>query len=366
MIDKIKNMDKKMKLYLIIGASAIIFIILLLIILKIAVGSTINSRVFESRLKNAAISYYEKYPNKLPKLNGEKVSVTIDELVNAGNLKSLDKLLDKGLTCSGNVSVSNNNSNYLYQPIIECSDKYKTNLLYNKIIEDNPVVTSSDGLYKVNDYYLFRGEKLNNYVKFADKNWRILRINNDNTIRLILLDNLDTVSWDDRYNSDKQENIGKNIYSISRIKETLDNYFNGDKSIFKKEDKALIVPSDLCIGARNENATVMDGSIECANKLEKQPLGLLQVNEYPIISLDSGCRLVSNNQCTNYNYLSTLNNFWTLTANTANSYTVYRVSRRVEVANAESYAVPRIVLNITSDALYTKGNGTENNPYIIK
>ena len=120
------------------------------------------------------------------------------------NLKSLDKLLKKGLTCDGKVNINNNNGYYLYQPVIKCSDGYETNLLYKKIIDDNKTVTSGNGLYKMNDYYLFRGENLNNYVKFANKNWQIVRINNDNSLRLILIYNVESVVWDNRYNIEKK------------------------------------------------------------------------------------------------------------------------------------------------------------------
>ena len=360
-----KNMDKKTKLYLGVGGGSIILLILLLIILKVMVGSRIGSHQFENRLKKAAIKYYEKYPDKLPKTSGNKVSISIDELVKNGNLKSLDKLLDKGLTCEGNVNVSNNNGFYLYQPIIKCSDSYETNLLYKKILSDNPVTTSGDGLYKVNDYYLYRGETLKNYASFTGKKYQIIKINNDNTIRMILVDNIDMTVWDNRYNNETENTSGKNDYSISRVRETLKEYFEDDKT-FKKEEKALIVPQSLCIGARSEKTNINDGSIECSKKLDNEPLGLLQVNEYVLSSLEPTCKNIFDNQCTNYNYLANLPNTWTLTANSKNTYEVYKISNYVYSSNAEYDAQPQFVFTISADALYNSGDGTENNPYIIK
>ena len=47
----------------------------------------------------------------------------------------------------------------------------------------------NEGVFKTKDYdgdtYYFRGAVTNNYVKFANKYWRIIRINGDGTIRLI-------------------------------------------------------------------------------------------------------------------------------------------------------------------------------------
>ncbi len=49
--------------------------------------------------------------------------------------------------------------------------------------------TSSSGLYSANDdngvSYYYRGAVGGNYVKFADKYWRIIRVNGDGTIRMI-------------------------------------------------------------------------------------------------------------------------------------------------------------------------------------
>ena len=59
-----KNMDKKTKLYLGVGVGSILLLIIFLVILKLIVGNRIGSKQFESRLKNAAAAYYEKYPDK--------------------------------------------------------------------------------------------------------------------------------------------------------------------------------------------------------------------------------------------------------------------------------------------------------------
>lgn len=365
MLDKIKNLDKKTLLYLGIGVGSIVILIIFLLILKIAVGSRVNSKQFESRLKKAAINYYEEHPDKLPKTSGNTIMISIDELVKNGNLKSPDKLLDKGLTCEGNVKVSNNNGYYLYQPVIKCSDEYETDLLYKKILNDNPVVTSGNGLYKINDYHLFRGEDLNNYVKFSDMNFQIIKINSDNTIRMLLIDNIEATVWDDRYNTQKQDSVGKNDYSISRIKDTLNNYFEGNET-FTDEEKSLIVPQTLCVGARNENSIINNGSIECSKKIENQPLGLLQVNEYMLASIEPTCKYLYDSQCTNYNYLANINNLWTITPNSANTHQVYKVSGYVYVNNASIEAQPKFVVTISSDALFSGGTGTEEDPYIIE
>ena len=362
----LKKIDKRIKIYFGITIGIILLLIMILFTLKLMTNTKISSKEFESRLKTAATKYYKKEKDKLPKINGEKVYISIDNLVSKGYIKSPSKLLKKGNTCTGGVNISNNNGYYLYQPVINCKD-YNTDLLYKRILKDNPVTNYRDGLYKVNDYYLFRGENLNNYVSFANKNWRILRINKDNTIRIILIDSLESVTWDNRYNIDKKESSGKNNFEISRIKQTLIDYFNNKRgNIFTNEVKPLIVPTELCIGAKNELSTSMDGTVECSKKTEKMALGLLQVNEYPIISLDENCKQLFDTSCRNYNFLAKLYGFWTLTADSKSTYEAYKIDGTVRSMITSSYSQPRLVLNITADALYSKGTGTENDPYIIK
>ena len=206
---------------------------------------------------------------------------------------------------------------------------------------------------------------LNNYVKFADLNFQIIKINSDNTIRMILVDDIKNTVWDDRYNNKTGSAVGKNDFTISRIREQLDKYFK-DTEIFNENMKKLIVPQDLCIGARSETSTINDGSLECAKKLEKQPIGLLQVNEYMLATIESTCKHLFDNQCTNYNYLANIRNTWTLTPNSGNTYEVYRVSKFVYSNDANDTSQPRFVITISSDALFDKGSGTEEDPYIMK
>ncbi len=370
MLEKIKekfngdNLNKKLFLYVGIGVGALFILLILLFIIKAIIGSRISADKLEEKIKTAAISYYDKEPELLPKENGSKKEITINELVEAGELKSLDKLLKKGLSCSGHVTVSKNNGFYSYIPYVDCGNDYKTNLLVDVITNEKNIVTTGNGLYKVNDYYLFRGENLNNYVSFAGKKWVILRVNSDKTIRLLLIDKSEKIVWDDRYNTEKKYEIGKNDFNVSRIKDSLENYFKSDN--FTDDDRGLIVPMSLCIGKRNANATVNDGSIECSKVIEKQPLGLLQLNEYFLASLEQNCNNIYNYQCKNYNYLSQIDSAWSITADASNSYKVYRIYEFPTLTNASSTAQLRVVTTVSSDIIFTEGNGSIDKPYVIK
>ena len=69
----------------------------------------------------------------------------------------------------------------------------------------------------------------------------------------------------------------------------------------------------------------------------------------------------------NYNYLSNYkHNWWTITATSLNSYNVYQIENYAVLKRASTTAVPRYVLHLAKDAIYVSGDGTKNNPYIVK
>ena len=92
----------------------------------------------------------------------------------------------------------NHNANKTVQGevVVEFGEKGKTmqdilaNLNVNEGAPDfSQVATTDEGIFKAEDddgdTYYWRGAVTNNYVKFANKFWRIIRINGDGSIRMI-------------------------------------------------------------------------------------------------------------------------------------------------------------------------------------
>jgi len=87
----------------------------------------------------------------------------------------------------------NGTSCYLYfdkRLLSITSDTILANVTVNEGTPDfSQVADTDEGVYKAQDddgtSYYFRGAVENNYVKFANKFWRIIRINGDGTVRLI-------------------------------------------------------------------------------------------------------------------------------------------------------------------------------------
>lgn len=359
-----KDLDPKLARMIKVGLAVILSIIAVVIILIIIFGGKLNYTDIESRMINAAKNYYIDNEDKLPNDN-EKVVVSTDTLVEGKYLKSLDKLVkDKNAACSGDVTVTRVNGHLLYSATLNCGDYYATKKLKDVIIANDKKANNGSGLYQDGETYTFKGDIVNNYVSFANKTWRILRINADGTIRMIETTKREVAVWDDRYNSDRQYNSGINDYTISRLRDTVDSIYANEKE-FTDIDKAYLVNQNLCIGKRSTKDTVNDGSIECSKTLDNQPLGLLQVNEYVYGSLDNGCTDPTKQECRNYNFLVNLIT-WTLNADSANTYKVFKLSGSAITTEASYSALFKLVVNVNSQVNYVAGDGSLENPYTFK
>lgn len=369
-----KNIDKKYIKFGLIAIGIIIAIIVILVLVRIFITSKLSYSELESKMKDVAISYYKNHKDLLPKTEDTEVTLTSEKMVNDELMKPFEKYIkNDSVTCSGKVIVTNNNGNYLYTPYLNCGKEYKTTTLVETLIDNKNIVDNGDGLYNMGDYYLYRGEKVNNYIEFAGEKWRILKINNDGTIKIIqneitTIDKDKAFLYDDRYNQEKKSNVGFNNFNVSRIKDVLNEIYNGNK--FNNVEKSYIVSKNLCIGARNNNETNISDAIECAVLTDyKYPIGLIQANEYMQASLDSNCTDSTKKECSNYNYLATSNNYWTNTpynSKYSNTYEVYVINKSLYYDTASRKKELKLVVNLSSHSLYSSGDGSEEHPYVIK
>ena len=358
---------------LIIGTGIFLLIIIFLMIFVScsSKGKVYSYNEIEKILIQKTKAAYGKGSN-LPGLN-QKIDISIEELVNKGLVKTINEYTqDETTSCSAKVTIYNNNGYYLYVPNINCGEKYKTKTLQETLIKDS-LVETGNGLYKVDDEYIFKGDNVKNYIKLNDVLYRIVSINSDGSVRLMenKKNSENTMTtWDDRYNTDKQYNAGINNYSAnglnSRIKDKIHSIYEG--STYTDDVKAYFINKESCIGKRSINELENTGIYECAVKSESYPISILALYEYSRASLDPNCTGFVNSSCTNYNYFASISNgFWTLTADKDTSYKAYKISGgSVMKSNASNPAYLLIVININGNAVInSEGNGSVNNPYII-
>ena len=295
-------MDEKMKktlIYVLAGFGG--FIILLFLISSCTKRSFDYEDLVQQMLK-VTKEYYKDNKDKLPGQDKDTQSYTLKKMISDGKIEELSELFkDESIKCDGNVTVINNNGNYLYTPYLSCGDKYSTQYLKDKIIETS-LVENGVGLYDVNNGYVFKGEVRDNYLSIDSKLYRVIRINEDGSMRIMEVKGQQNVKWDDRYNEDYNQTTGINEYENnalnSRIREALLDYYD-KKAGLTEETKTYLTTFDLCIGKRSENDTTADGSTECSKKMANQVIGLMALYEYMQASLDQNCNssLDSNDFC---------------------------------------------------------------------
>ena len=358
--------DSKSFIYIIIGVFILIFIIVLLVVFANKGNSKVKGyNGVESRMVSAAKSYYGKYDDKLPIMDGSSVNVSAETLIENSFLKPFSEMVDEGVSCSGYVNVFKIGDDYSYFPYLNCGEEYESSILSKKIVSSD-VVTSGDGLYNLGDRYIFRGEYPKNYLRFDDKMWRIIGINSDGSIKAIYSDKkIDRNSWDDRYNSSKDSYVGINDFRVSRLLEYLNKVYE-DNTYVSKSSRSLLVKHDWCIGKVSQSDAAISSLNLCSDTYNDLYIGVVQVDDILLPSLDSKCSNIYDVECTNYNYFFMINTGWTLNATSDNSYTVFNSNGgSISYKNASTSGYVRPVINLNSNILYKSGTGTSDDPYVI-
>ena len=259
-----------------------------------------------------------------------------------------------------------------------------------EVVDAEPTLTTSSnnttdasGLYTSTDTntgkptYYFRGNVENNYVKFAGQTWRIVRVNEDGTIRIVMQDGINNnayIAFNSNYN-----NYTYMYYTNSQVKSTLESWYQ--TNIGSKTNLASSVASGAyyCEQAKakyGDGATSGSATMTTYNKytpdfkcssdgnnkgVVNASVGLLSYDE--VVYAGGYCGQNNNNY-----YLYNNTYFWTMSpagfsGSHSNVWYVYPTgdiySNPVTNANAVR---PVIILN--ADTLAT-GSGTSSDPFVI-
>ena len=269
----------------------------------------------------------------------------------------------------------------------------KNEIMKNTVITANPTLTTSSnntsdasGLYKStatntgNPTYYFRGNVENNYVSFAGFTWRIVRVNEDGTIRIIMQDGINS-------NANYKFNSNSNNYSYmyytnnSNAKTILESWYQ--TNIGSKKDLASSVASGAYYceqakakyhdSATSGNATMPTYSkytpdFKCSSDgngkgVVNASVGLLTYDEV----VYAGGYYEQENS--NYYLNNSSIGWWTMSPAGFSGSTshVWRVSTAGFNVNFVSSANRlRAVLNLNADAQISDGDGTKENPFTVE
>ena len=260
----------------------------------------------------------------------------------------------------------------------------------NKVITAQPTLTTSSnntsdasGLYKSTDTntgdatYYFRGAVENNYVSFAGFTWRIIRINEDGTIRMIMQDGINnnaSYAFNSNYN-----NYTYIYYSNSEVKTTLENWYQTNIGSKSDLSKYVVSGNYYCEQAKVKyeaswtagNASMTLYSSYTPNfKCSTDGNGKGQVNAsiglptYDEVVYAGGYKGSANSDY----YLSNNSNFWTMSPDGfsgAYSLIWYVGSNGIYDIRSYQTRTVRPVINLKANTFVIMGSGTSDNPYVI-
>ena len=371
-VDVFKKLtENKLFKYMFILIGFLIVFLIVMFLISVVFPKKFNYGETEAVMEKAAMKYFNDNPNMLPQEEMAQVNISAERLAELRYMKPLDSYLSKKGICNGTVTVTKNVSNYNYVGYLDCGKEYVTQELYKKIVAPSNVVTGGYGIYNINNEFVFRGEIKNNYVKVDDYLFRIVKVDSNNDVVLILdLPLSISQPWDDRYNNETKYSSGINDYSVSRIKDYLGNVYNGmvkDTLTFSDLTRQRLAPFSACIGPRSAEDTSRNNSAECSKMLKNQTIALLTVADYMNASADTSCQKTIDKACRNYNFLAANNSWWLMTPNAANTHESYMVTvGDIVPRSTNNFIRIRTVIHLSPTAKYSGGTGTEADPYTFR
>ncbi len=263
----------------------------------------------------------------------------------------------------------------------------------NTIITSKPTLTTSCndntgdtyGLYSSTDTnsgketYYFRGSVKNNYVSFAGLTWKVIRINEDGTVRLILNDRIGGVGSIYKFNT-KYSNYSYMYYSNgSNAKTQVENWYK--TNIEDKGYDSYVATAMFCEQAKvKEDASYTSGNavMELYTKYTPNFKCSADGNGKGILDLKVG--LITYDEVVHAggyygkeNRIYFLYNgqygIWTMSPAgiRANSY-VWRInyngSMDYKIIDLNEYAL-RPVINLNANVI-ASGTGTSSDPYVVQ
>lgn len=353
----------KDKSYYLLGG--IVVVIILLIIINACSNSSGSYDKIEQKMVNAAKSYYASHEKNLPKEESGTVKVTINTLIEAELLKEVKDPNNKDQDCSGYVEVTKVGKEYSYTPFLVCKGNYEPKYLTD-IVKESKQDEYGNGVYEMGGEYVYRGDDVKNYVSFNNQLWRIVKVDSEGDIKLVLAKYTDDqYTWDDSYNSEKNDSSGITTdYLHTNIRKVLNNYYNSNLS---KDSKAKVVSKNLCIG-KYLITDEFSSEKECSVIKENEKIGLLTANDYHLASLDSNCVILKSKECANRNYLSDTSYFntWSLSTASENTYKAYSISKTISEIYASTAKRINPTIYLSQKVVVLNGNGKESSPYMVK
>ena len=205
--------------------------------------------------------------------------------------------------------------------------------LANHIIHESEYATEDeDGLLNSSGNYFYKGNVSNNYLKYNNMLWRIVRINSDKSIDIVLDDYITLLSWNKEVTSFKETDIFK--------------YLNSD--FLNNLNKDLLTTNSFCTNEITELS-----KISCSSQDNEHYVKLLDVANFLNSVRNGKSYLVSNEEIM---WLSDFGNEKVWHTNGVN----------VSESDANNFYEIRPMVRLKETIVYQNGDGSINNPYTVE
>ena len=208
------------------------------------------------------------------------------------------------------------------------------------ITTGNAVVHGEEeGLHQDSDGYYFKGNVANNYVIFANRAWRVIRVNNDNTVRLIAEDIAASFMW-----GDEASYFSSNVY----------NWLNKTELPHSGTYYQTIPYPKEFLAKTKYTVDLLEGGKTTSGDQEfKDSVSTLGVRDYVLANGKSS-------------YLNTGKLFFLIGINEDEDHLYVEEDGSIQTCdNYVGYGV-RPVITLKKNTLVASGDGTFDHPYVIQ
>lgn len=262
-----------------------------------------------------------------------------------------------------NVDKTRDVEEYFYMTLLNQNEVREASTLVGEEIsvEDEGLIASTDD---DGTTYYFRGNVANNYVTFAGLTWRIVRINGDGSVRLVLDDVADTLA---NYNT---ENESYETFNQTDLFTSLTTYYDStlssyDSYIANTRFCSESGKTDNTYNAYTRIVTNQIPTFNCLGERYTSKIGILSVDEIVFAGA-----LYGEENTDYYLYNEEIDNLWwtsSLSKNDDDNFYPFLVNENGELVdniNGSLYRNFRPVISLNRNVTVS-GSGTVDDPYAV-
>ena len=217
----------------------------------------------------------------------------------------------------------------VYNPKSSSGETLKN--LASTITTSSPIVCEGDGLYSSSGSYIYKGENVNNYVIVSNMIFRIIRINVDKTMDIVLDEYINKLNWD------------------SELKNYQDSYVNEylNAKFVDILDKNILEKTRVC-----DEVVLSADKVTCDKPNTDNYVRLLGVSDFLNSIVDGKTYLVNKSE-----------NLWLYNHNEKEVWHTTGATISLSEPNTNYGVKPVVTLKNTT--ILVNGDGTKENPYQI-